>query len=271
MIDTTLIDADTQVRINTAIDELEARERVRVLLAVESGSRAWGFASADSDYDVRFLYVREPSAYLRLQRPRDVIEMPIDDVLDVSGWDLPKALHLFRKSNPPLFEWLGSPIVYRDDSVLAARLRSLSSTFFSPRACLHHYLSMATSNQKAYLQGPTVRLKKYLYVLRPLLAGRWIIERGQMPPTTFHDLLEASLPSGPVRDVVDEVIERKKHSKELDDAEPLPVLGDYLAQQLQQLRAIAGDVADVEGDDAVLDGVFRETLWRQWPDVPSWR
>ncbi len=271
IIDPAIIDVDLQVRINAAIEGIEARERVRVLYAVESGSRAWGFASADSDYDVRFIYVREPQAYLGLHRRRDVIEVPIDSVLDVSGWDLPKALHLFRKSNPPLMEWLGSPVVYRDDGALAPTLRALSTSFFSPRACMHHYVSMATSNQKQYLQGPTVRLKKYLYVLRPLLAGRWILDGKGMPPTTFQDLLDASLPSGPVRAVVDEVIERKKHSRELDDAEPLPVLGDYLVAGIAELRALADAAADVAGDEAVLDALFRETLWRLWPEVGSWR
>ena len=114
--------------------ELEARHGVRVLLAVESGSRAWGFASPDSDFDVRFIYVHDRDWYLRLQRPRDVIEEPIDDTWDVSGWDLDKSLRQLYKCNPTLYEWLQGPIVYRDDG-FSARVRPLAEAYFSPRTC----------------------------------------------------------------------------------------------------------------------------------------
>lgn len=70
------------------LDEIENRENVRILLAVESGSRAWGFASRDSDYDVRFIYVRPKEDYLRLEKTKDVIELPIEGELDINGWDL---------------------------------------------------------------------------------------------------------------------------------------------------------------------------------------
>jgi predicted nucleotidyltransferase len=87
-------------------------EDVVVLLAVESGSRAWGFSSKDSDYDARFIYLRRPEAYLSIRAPRDVIERRIVDEVDVNGWDLRKALGLLMKSNPPLLEWLQCPIIY---------------------------------------------------------------------------------------------------------------------------------------------------------------
>src|SRR4051794_14574214 len=103
-------------RVSAALLAVEHEKDVRVLYACESGSRAWGFASRDSDYDVPFLYVHERDWYLSVDDRRDVLEYPLRDELDVSGWELRKALRLLRKSNPPLLEWLNSPMVYRDDS-----------------------------------------------------------------------------------------------------------------------------------------------------------
>ena len=120
-------------RVRDALAQVEAERNVRVLLACESGSRAWGFASRDSDYDVRFLYVHRRDWYLSIEDRRDVIEQPIADDLDVSGWELRKALRLLRKSNPPLLEWLKSPVVYRHDPVFAAEFGALATEFFSPR------------------------------------------------------------------------------------------------------------------------------------------
>ncbi len=163
-------------RIISQLNEIEQKHNVRILYACESGSRAWGFASTDSDWDIRFLYIHQPEWYLSidLESKRDVIELPITDDLDFSGWDLRKRLKLIYKSNPPLIEWLHSPIVYRDEAGLANRLRMMLTQFYSPRSCFHHYLDMAKGNYREYLKGDTVWLKKYLYVLRPVLALQWM-------------------------------------------------------------------------------------------------
>ena len=95
------------------LDEIEKRENIKILHCIESGSRAWGFASPDSDYDVRFIYVRPKEFYLRLDKTRDVIEWQLDDTLDINGWDLQKPLRLLHSSTPTLFEWNNSPIVYK--------------------------------------------------------------------------------------------------------------------------------------------------------------
>ena len=133
-------------RVRDALADLEATRDVRVLYACESGSRAWGFASRDSDYDVRFLYVHRRDWYLSVDDRRDVIEQSIANDLDVSGWELRKALRLLRKSNPPLLEWLRSPVVYRHDPLFAAEFGALASEFYSPRRCFAHYLHMARGN-----------------------------------------------------------------------------------------------------------------------------
>ncbi len=141
--------------IRSQLENIEAEEGVRILFACESGSRAWGFPSADSDYDVRFLYLHPPEWYLSidLEKKRDVIERPINEQIDLSGWDLRKALGLLRKSNPPLLEWLGSPIIYWEKYSVAQQMRALTSTYYSPKACMYHYLHMARGNYREYLRG----------------------------------------------------------------------------------------------------------------------
>ena len=166
------------------LHEIEQMEKVRILLAVESGSRAWGFASPDSDYDVRFIYIRDKEDYLRLNTMRDVIELPIDEVLDINGWDLQKTLRLLYKSNPTLFEWFSSPIVYME-SDFADLFRRVMNDYFSSKRSLYHYISMAEGNYREYLKGGMVKAKKYFYVLRPVLACRWVLEKQTPPPMLF--------------------------------------------------------------------------------------
>ncbi len=119
--------------IQDELARIEGEEGVRIVYACESGSRAWGFPSRDSDYDARFLYIRPVEWYLSITEKRDVIERPISNMLDITGWDLRKALRLFRKSNPPLLEWLQSPTVYKETGSAAEALRSLSPLAFSPK------------------------------------------------------------------------------------------------------------------------------------------
>ena len=150
-----------QALIQQTLTALEAREHIRILLAAESGSRAWGFPSPDSDYDVRFIYVRPWQDYLRLEGRRDVIELPISDLLDVNGWDLDKTLKLLYRSNPTLFEWFSSPIVYRS-TPFAEKFIPFMQPYFSTKRGLWHYLSMAKYNYHVFLKGNLlVKLNKY--------------------------------------------------------------------------------------------------------------
>ena len=105
-----------------SIQSIEKDEHVVAFYVCESGSRAWGFPSSDSDYDVRFLYMHPVDWYLSIEPKRDVIEKPIDNQLDINGWVLKKALSLFRKSNPPLLEWLGSPIIYQEKFTIVSQM-----------------------------------------------------------------------------------------------------------------------------------------------------
>ena len=171
---------DMRALIAEKLADIERQHQVTVLYACESGSRGWGFASPDSDYDVRFVYVHRLPWYLTVLPGRDVIEQPISGDLDINGWDLRKTLGLLRDSNPTLLEWLRSPIVYRAVEPWAPR--ALAEEEFSLVRGYHHYVSMARKNLREHLLGEVVRYKKYLYVLRPLLAARWIREgRGARP------------------------------------------------------------------------------------------
>lgn len=154
--------------------KVEEAENVKIIAAIESGSRAWGFASPDSDYDVRFIYVRNSESYLKLEGVRDVIEWKLDDILDINGWDLKKTLQLLHKSNPTVFEWCTSPIIYLQREEFLD-IKALLPQYFSVKKSLFHYWHMAETNYREYLKGSEVRVKKYFYVLRPLLAAKWIL------------------------------------------------------------------------------------------------
>ena len=183
------------------LQRIETQDNAVIFYACESGSRAWGFPSKDSDFDVRFLYVRPMDWYLSIVEKRDVIERPLTDQLDINGWDLKKALGLFRKSNPPLLEWLDSPIIYKEKYSVAAQMRELAKSYYSPSACVYHYLHMAQGNVREYLKGERVWVKKYFYVLRPILAIKWIEQGYGVAPTSFGTLLERIIPSGELKDI----------------------------------------------------------------------
>lgn len=217
------------------LNEIENRENVKILLAVESGSRAWGFASPDSDYDVRFIYVRPKEDYLRVEKTRDVIELPIEGELDINGWDLDKTLRLLRASNPTLFEWFSSPIVYRE-TAFAQEFRSFMQRYFSSKRGLSHYLSMASSNYREYLKGDTVKAKKYFYVLRPVLACRWILDKGTPPPMLFSELMDEELDSAILPDV-NRLLDLKMNAPEIKTIPKIDSINRYLDSSIEEVRS----------------------------------
>lgn len=253
-------------RIREILDLHERREDVLIFLAVESGSRAWGFPSTDSDYDVRFLYLHRPDWYLSLDLEvrRDVIERPITDELDVSGWDLRKTLRLFRKSNPALMEWLQCPLVYQERLGIAGRLRDLLPQFHSPRAAFFHYLHMAQGNYREYLRGETVWLKKYLYVLRPLLAVRWI-ERGLGPvPIEFDRLVAATAEDPGLREAIEDLVARKRSGAELARGPRIEAISRFVESEMPRVEALARVQSAPDSDAGHLDRFFQDALREAW-------
>jgi len=221
--------------ITAKIAELEKSEDVRVIHAVESGSRAWGFASPDSDYDVRFIYVRPKEFYLRLEKTRDVIEWQLDETLDINGWDLQKALRLLHSSNPTLFEWNNSPIVYKTTDKWAD-IRAEINNYFSAKPGLYHYLSTATSNYREFLKGDTVKLKKYFYVIRPLLACKWILCKKCPPPMLFTELADAVL-EAEMKPIIDDLLLLKMNTPEMGEGKRIDKLNEYIDENLVSLKA----------------------------------
>jgi len=217
---------------------IEVQHQVRVLYACESGSRAWGFASQDSDYDVRFIYVHNRDWYLSIEDRRDVIEEPISEGLDLSGWELRKTLRLLRKSNPPLLEWLKSPVVYAWDEVFVSDFKQLADEYYSPTRCFRHYLHMAFGNARDYLKHDLVWTKKYFYVLRPLLACRWIERELGQVPMLFEDLVAEVVDDVELRAAIANLLARKRAGDELGRAPRDAVLSDFIATELLRLEQL---------------------------------
>jgi uncharacterized protein len=259
--------------ITEVIKQIELDNDIKILFACESGSRAWGFPSKDSDYDVRFIYIHKPNWYLSIDQKRDVIEIPardsisipIDPLLDMSGWELTKALRLFRKSNPPLLEWLKSSIVYYQSYSTIDQMRELDQRMFSPISCLYHYLNMAKGNFRDYLQGEEVRIKKYFYVLRPVLAAKWIEKYQSIPPMEFQELVEDLLPAGELKDSIATLLKRKKAGEELNLEPRLDIINEYLHKEIEHLEAYVKSInIHIPDPTAELDMLFRNALNEVW-------
>ena len=227
------------------LDVIEKRESIKILHCIESGSRAWGFASPDSDYDVRFIYVRPKNFYLRLDRTDDVIEWQLDDTLDISGWDLKKALILLHKSNPTLFEWNSSPIVYRTTDEWQ-KISAVINRYFVAKSGLYHYLSTAKRNYREYLKGETVKLKKYFYILRPLLACKWILAEGTPPPMLFRTLMEKYL-NEEIKPDVEKLLDMKMNTPEIGEVKRFDRVNDYLDRSIDEIDGI---IAGLPAEDA---------------------
>lgn len=249
--------------INKKLREIEQNEHIKIIGAFESGSRAWGFASPDSDYDVRFIYKRIKNDYLKLEGIRDVIEYPIDNLIDINGWDIQKALRLLYKSNPTIFEWCSSPIVYIESDLLS-KFKSLLPDFFSCKSSLFHYLNMAESNYRMYLKTSNVRIKKYFYVLRPLLAAEWIINKKSQPPMLFSELVDSELDIS-IKPIVEKLLQLKKEQPEICTAPKLQALNDYIEEKLKYVKNVATNlIEDKTIDWEMLNKFFLEVIEKHY-------
>ncbi len=247
------------------LKEIEKEHKVKILYAVESGSRGWGFESKDSDYDVRFIYIHQPEWYLSIKEKRDVIELPINNLLDINGWDLRKTLVLFRKSNPTLLEWLNSPIIYGKSTNLVSELKNLLIDYFSSKSCIYHYLHMAEGNYREYIKSEEVRIKKYFYVLRPIMACMWTEKYGTQPPMLFEELMNNLDLDEKLVNVIERLLVIKRSGKEMDRQKRVNVINHFLEEKIdyynQYVKAL-----NVQGNDDIdtLDHLFRRTLSQAW-------
>ena len=231
------------------LKKIEERENVKIIMAIESGSRAWGFASPDSDYDVRFIYVRKEEDYLKLEKTRDVIEWQLDDVLDINGWDIKKTLQLLHNSNPTVFEWCASPIVYWETEEFTW-LKEILPQYFSVKKSLYHYWHTSETHYKTHLLSDEVNIKKYFYALRPLLAAKWILDKKMAPPMLFEELMEAELEAELVPEV-NRLLDMKKTLPEMGKAPKIQSINDYIERELREIKAAAEEIEEqvVEWED----------------------
>ena len=248
-------------RILTEIDAIEAEHKVTVIFACESGSRAWGFPSRDSDYDVRMVYHHPVDWYLSLGRKRDVIEKPIIDALDINGWDIGKTLSLLRKSNPNILEWANSPIIYRETEAFAA-VRSLLATGFQPRASLLHYLNMADNTRRQFLARDEINVKKYLYTIRPLMCGLWVSRSNSQPPMLYGELVDAVVDEARVREEIHALVTRKQDLNESDLIPRNDCLHDWIERTNASLRELVPERTDAPAWEP-FTAVFRQVIGHQ--------
>lgn len=257
------IPEEMYVQILEQLEQIEEDHDVKILFAIESGSRAWGFPSPDSDYDVRFVYTHQRDWYLSIHPGRDVIELPIVGDLDINGWDLKKALQLLIKPNPVLLEWMCSPIQYRVDEENFAQLRNLAADVNHVRTSSHHYLHLASSQYRRFIDGKNdVAMKKYFYVIRPVMALMWLRARPNDPvPMDLPTLTSGiDLPTD-VSNILDEMLEQKLKSKELGSGPRLALLDDFVSEEIEKTRAVLEHPGPMP--DRILDtanGVFREIV-----------
>ncbi len=231
--------------------------KVKIPYACESGSRAWGFPSPDSDYDVRFIYVKDLDWHLTLKEQKDTIDLPINDDLDLGGWEIKKVLKLLWKSNAPLLEWLQSPIVYHSEGIFLSQLRQLSHAYFSPIATMHHYLSMSKKYADA-CSGEQIKLKKLFYAMRTAIAGVWIRETGTVPPIEMKKMF--SVLDASVVNRINELIAIKEIQQE-DYLHPkVEVIADFLRSAIAENERVANDLPGAKGDFEALDVFYKQVI-----------
>jgi uncharacterized protein len=242
-----------------SLQRMEDEKDVKILFACESGSRAWGFHSPDSDYDVRFVYVHKRKRYLELENMKEFIEFPKDEILDIVGYDLRKMLKLFRSSNAKIFEWIQSPVLYRQDEAFLNNIKSLAGDYFSPKAGLYHYLGLCRNTFGNYLQGDKIKLKKYFYAIRPLLAARWIVKYNSCPPMEF-ETLRLMVDDKKVDQRIELLLKQKAVEAESFFMSPDPMLQIYIQEKIAEAEAYAKYLESRDAPVQPLNELFQQSV-----------
>ena len=242
------------------IKEIEAKENIRVLHVIESGSRAWGLASPDSDYDVRFIYVRDRNFYLSLRENKDFIDWELNEVLDINGWDIKKVLQHFHKSNATLFEWSNSPVVYYTTDEWKKLYDEVAGKYFACKSSMYHYYGTANKNYHEYLMEDMVKYKKYFYVLRPILACKWIEEKKCPPPVLFDELFDSVLEED-MKPVIADLLAKKVQMSESDKAPKIEKVNQYVEEKLIYYKNLLEGMDDDRNPDwEPLEEVFKKVI-----------
>lgn len=245
-------------RILAKLNEIEGEYGISILYSCESGSRGWQFPSPDSDYDVRFIYIRPVESYLSVKETEDHIALPINDELDVYGWDLRKILKLMRKSNVTGFEWLQSPIVYRENAPFVAALAELGGRYFDAKTNACHYLGLVRKFTGDAPGRESVTIKGLFYILRSLLCAKWNIEKQAIAPLTIYDLM-VLLPAA-IQEEVHALIALKAASPEQLMVTVSAGMAHFINTEIAACNAGIDRLQKQVFDTAALDAFFVQTL-----------
>ena len=240
------------------LTEIEKKNNIKIVFACESGSRAWGFPSPDSDYDVRFIYVRPLNYYLSVAERDDQLGFAINDELDISGWDLRKVLQLMRKSNTTVFEWLQSPIIYKEDANFRNDLWNLCSNYFSQRANIYHYLGITKGAYDTIENESEINIKKLFYVLRPLLSAKWNLEKNTIAPMSIEPLM--SILPNHLLEIATELIKIKSTAAEGFIIKINEELKGYIDEEFNQISNVAKEITKYTFELNKLDDFFLKTI-----------
>jgi predicted nucleotidyltransferase len=248
-----------RVEIIRQLKVLEKDKNIRFIFACESGSRAWGFPSPNSDYDVRCIYVHPKDWYLTIQTQKDSFEAMLEGDLDIGGWDLRKTLGLVNRSNPTVWEWLDSPIIYQELPLFKSKMLEVSKSFFSPVTGFHHYYSSAKRSIDKVEHSGVLKIKRYFYILRPLLAATWVCRKKTMPPMTFTGLLDL-VPPSEARTALGTLVTLKASVPESHVIKPIPVIEEFIKSLRSECESSSSEISSSKGDIKDLDAFFRGSL-----------
>ena len=247
-------------KILTFLSQIEKEKNIQILYANESGSRAWGFPSLDSDYDIRFIYRKERDWYLSVNEGKDQITVMPDKIMDGSGWDFRKFLRLLHSSNATTFEWLFSPIIYREEKTFTEPLRELVKKYFQPKKVMFHYLGIATGMLEKEFKEETVKIKKYFYVLRPVLAASFIVKYKTPAPVDFYELLPLVENNEPVFNEIKKLLKQKETAAEGEQVPRVKVLDDFVKEEMERCDLVARALPKMMMDWKEINLFYRKML-----------
>jgi predicted nucleotidyltransferase len=254
--------------IQAQLKSIEEKNNVKILYAIESGSRGWGFESKDSDFDVRFIYVHPIEWYLNIFEGADIIEIPIDEVLDVNGWDLRKVMQLMYKSNSPVLEWLSSPVIYKQDENFIRDLRDIAEKYFNPVSVIYHYINLARKSFDGLSSGDSIKLKKLFYVIRPILSCMWVEAYNTIPPMNLQAMMKEATIDNKIKKIIDDLVIAKADSIESDTIKPPIELMEFLKEKLEYYNRYVRDIKNEKKRNSdLLNEFFQKTLKKYYGGI----
>lgn len=247
------------------LHETEIHYNVKIPFAIESGSRSWGFPSPDSDYDCRFIYLHEKNYYLSVLEKKDYIQYASDEIYDINGWDLKKAIQHILKSNATVFEWLSSNDIYICDNYFREQMQNLANLFFNPVAISYHYLNIAKNKLNEIIAEDESKLKKYFYILRPIANLNFIYIHKKMPYMEYDITLKEAMPDAEIFDIIQELKSLKSVSDESFLINRHDKLIDYFTKEIELFENQLKDMKFTKNRNyEPADEVFRNLIEKMW-------